>query len=440
MPSSLSSTTSTAPTPDDPLERWLDWIAAQHPQSVALGLERVRIVADRLSIPIKPAPLTLVVAGTNGKGSCLSFLRAILGASGLQVASYLSPHLLDFRERLQLGSDYADDRQWTCALAQVEAARHGVPLTYFEASTLAALLLIATSDVDAAVLEVGLGGRLDAVNIVDADAQLITTVDLDHQAWLGSDRETIGFEKAGVLRPGRPAVYADTNAVHSIREHARCIGATLLLPGFDYHCTPTNEGFTFAICGSEPLMLPRPLLRGAMQIGNAAGCVALLETLRAHWPRSPQAYATGLRRARIPGRLQRICEEPRITVDVAHNPQAAHALADWLATQHGPVHAVFGLLDDKDLGGVLHPLLPHITHWHCVGLAQVSPRGRTASGLQDALLSARASVSAHPDVHSGLNAAIDAVPPDGQIIVFGSFLTVAGALMACGMTAVPPLP
>ncbi|MCU0754596.1 MAG: bifunctional folylpolyglutamate synthase/dihydrofolate synthase [Xanthomonadales bacterium] len=429
-----------APAADAPLGDWLTWIAAQHPQTIALGLDRVREVAERLQLPPKPAPLTLLIAGTNGKGSSLAYLRSILGAAGLRVASYLSPHLLDFRERLQLGADYASALQWTDALARVEAARRGTPLTYFEASTLAALCLIAQSPIDAAILEVGLGGRLDAVNLVDADAQLITTIDLDHQAWLGTDRETIGAEKAGVLRPGRAAVYADLDAVRSIPAHARQLGAPLQLAGVDYRCMPDVSGFTLTLSNGETLRLPLPALAGAMQIHNAAACVVLLEALRDRWPRTPEAYATGLRQARMPGRLQRIRTQPPITVDVAHNPQAARALASWLATQSGPVHAVFGLLDDKDLGGVLDPLLPHIARWYCVSLDPISPRGRPAPALLHALQAAGAAASAHLDVESGLQAALAALPPNGQIIVFGSFLTVEGGLRACGITAIPPLP
>lgn len=429
-----------APPADATLPEWLDWISTQHPQSIAMGLDRVRLVAERLALPAKPAPLTLVVAGTNGKGSSLAYLRAILGAAGLKVASYLSPHLLDFRERLQLGADYASTRQWTQALARVEAARHDTSLTYFEASTLAALLLIGESGVDAAVLEVGLGGRLDAVNLVDADAQLITTVDLDHQAYLGHDRAMIGLEKAGVLRPARPAVYAEARAVKSVAEHARWIGAPLQQAGIDYHYTVHDQDWRFHPANGEPLTLPFPALAGPVQVQNAAGCVALLESIRDRWPRSTAAYRRGLQAARMPGRLQSLRSQPPITVDVAHNPQAAEALAAWLDTQPGPVQAVFGLLDDKDLEGVLRPLLPCITHWHCAGLDAVSPRGRAAAPLCAALRAAGARADAHPDVRQALDAAITMLPPGGQIIVFGSFLTVAAALEACGMTALPPLP
>lgn len=430
---------SNAPEPDAALDDWLDWISRQHPQGIALGLDRVRQVAASLPLPERLAPLTLVIAGTNGKGSSLAYLRAMLGAAGLRVASYLSPHLLDFRERLQLGPDYASAAQWTRALYRVESARQGTPLTYFEASTLAALLLIAESDVDAAVLEVGLGGRLDAVNLVDADAQLITTVDLDHQAFLGPDRESIGFEKAGVLRPGRPAVCADPNPPDRLIRHARELGARVQIAGVDYAWCAGSAGWELRFRHGATLGLPHPALAGAMQLQNAAGCIALLESLRERWPRSPDAYALGLRNARMPGRLQRIREQP-VILDVAHNPQAARALADWLGTRHGAVHAVFGLLDDKDLDGILTPLMPRITHWHCVGLDLVSPRGRRADHLLEALVARGAAATAHRDPASGLDAALAVLPADGQIIVFGSFLTVAGALTACRMTALPPLP
>lgn len=429
----------TPPAVDAPLTHWLDWISAQHPQTIALGLDRVRVVAERLLLPQKPAPLTLIIAGTNGKGSSLAYLRAILGTAGLRVASYLSPHLLDFRERLQLGASYASELHWTGALARVEAARLGTLLTYFEATTLAALLLIAESGVDAAVLEVGLGGRLDAVNLVEADGALLTTVDLDHQAFLGPDRESIGIEKAGVFRAGRPAVYAEANAVRSVLRQAEMLGTPLTLAGRDYHVHHGDADWTFEWLG-RTLNLPRPALPGAHQLQNAAGCIALLEALAHCWPRSVRAYTEGLRRARMPGRLQRISEHPSITVDVAHNPQAAATLAHAIAVDPGPIRAVFGVLDDKDLSGILAPLLPQIDHWHCVDLAAISPRGRDAELVADAIRNAGRSASAHADIASGLTAALAGRPRDGRIIAFGSFLTVAGVLTACGMTELPPLP
>lgn len=428
------------PASDAPLAHWLDWVSAQHPQAIALGLDRVRAVAERLALPPKPAPLTLIIAGTNGKGSSLAYLRAILGSAGLRVASYLSPHLLDFRERLQLGTAYASELQWTGALARVEASRLGTPLTYFEATTLAALLLITESGVDAAVLEVGLGGRLDAVNLVEADGALLTTVDLDHQAWLGTDRDAIGAEKAGVFRAGRPAVYAEADAVGSVLRQAEWLGTSLTLAGRDYRLGDGDVEWTLEWADGRTLTLPRPTLPGAHQLHNAAGCVALLEALAHRWPRSAQAYAEGLRRARMPGRLQRISEQPPITVDVAHNPQAAAALACALAADPSPTRAVFGLLDDKDLRGILTPLLPQIDHWHCIDLTAASPRGRRADPLAAAVRDAGGSASAHADVASGLAAALADRPDHGRIIAFGSFLTVAGVLAARGMTELPPLP
>lgn len=429
-----------APTADAPLDDWLAWVSMQHPQSIAMGLDRVRSVAERLGLPTKPAPLTLIVAGTNGKGSSLAYLRAILGAAGLRVASYLSPHLLDFRERLQLGRDYASAAQWTSALARVDAARGSIPLTYFEATTLAALSIIGASDLDAAVLEVGLGGRLDAVNLVDADGALLTTVDLDHQAYLGSDRDSIGVEKAGVFRPGRPAVYAEVDAVPSVLQCAAAVGTPLILAGRDYRIQRAEAQWTLQPARGEPLHLPHPALSGQPQIDNAAGCIMLLEALADRWPRDPSAYAEGLQRARMPGRLQQISSQPPITVDVAHNPQAAAVLAQALGSLPVPKVAVFGVLDDKDLPGIVTPLLAQFAQWHCVGLDGISPRGRPAEPVAATLRAAGAQASAHADVATGLAAARAQLPDSGQIIAFGSFLTVAGTLTACGMTTLPPLP
>src|SRR5690606_29422750 len=309
------------------LADWLAYIETRHPRAIEMGLERVREVAARLGLG-RPAAQVVTVGGTNGKGSTVAFIEAIARAEGWKVGAYTSPHLLRYTERVRIDGAEAGDDELAGAFAAVESARGDTPLTYFEYGTLAALWLFQRSDLDLAVLEVGLGGRLDAVNVVDPDVAVITTVDVDHVDWLGSDRETIGQEKAGIARAWKPLVLAEIDPPSSMLRHAYAIGANAIRSGSDFFHEPAGEGqWQWREVGAE-LLLPDPVLAAPVQRANAAAAIAALRAL----PRSPSdaACAAGVAAARVPGRLERFERDGvEVVVDVAHNPQAARELAAW---------------------------------------------------------------------------------------------------------------
>ncbi len=414
-----------------------DWLAhwtTLHAQAIALGLERVAAVAGRLGLG-RPAPVCITVGGTNGKGSTVAFLDAILRASGRVVGCYTSPHLLAYNERVRIDGEPVDDSELCAAFRRIEAAREGIALTYFEAGTLAAWLVFEAREVDVAVLEVGLGGRLDAVNLVDADGAIVTTVDLDHQEFLGPDRESIGREKAGIFRGDRPAVVGDDDPPASLLQHAAQIGAQLQRAGIDFRIDAGDgSGWQLAHADGTHWTLPQPALAGAVQQRNAACAVAVLHALRAVLPVAPAAIAQGIVGARCAGRLQRIADAPAIFVDVAHNPQAARELARWLdGLPAAPTAAVFAALGDKDIEAIADALRGRFAHWWVAGLADESPRGLDAQALASRV--ARAGITALPagSVADALDAARAAVGPHGRVVAFGSFLTVAAALRAGGL-------
>src|SRR5690606_22608147 len=330
------------------LAEWLAYIETRHPRSIELGLERVREVAARLGLQ-RPAAQVVTVAGTNGKGSTVAFIEAIARADGWKVGAYSSPHLLRYNERVRIDGAEAADDELAAAFAAVEAARGDTPLTYFEYGTLAALWLFQQAGLDLAVLEVGLGGRLDAVNIVDPDVAVITTVDVDHVDWLGSDREAIGQEKAGIARAWKPLVLGEIDPPSSVLRHAYAIGANAIRAGSDYFHEPAGEGqWQWREIGTE-LLLPDPQLAAPVQRANAAAAIAALRAL----PRSPAepACAAGVAAARIPGRLERFEHDGvEVVVDVAHNPQAARELAAWAKARpaSGATAMVLAVLADKD--------------------------------------------------------------------------------------------
>ncbi|HRQ66460.1 MAG TPA: bifunctional tetrahydrofolate synthase/dihydrofolate synthase [Xanthomonadaceae bacterium] len=318
------------------LADWLDHQQRQHPQAIALGLERVHRVASRLGIG-RPARRVVSIAGTNGKGSCVAMLDAMLRAGGQHVGAYTSPHLLRYNERIRIDGVEADDADLVAAFSAIEDARGDTPLTYFEYGTLAALALFAAADLDVALLEVGLGGRLDAVNIIDADVALITPIALDHQDWLGADREAIGREKAGIVRAGRPVVVADPDPPASLLEVADQLGADLWRAGRDYRFRAWKDGFAWQGRALPEAVFPRPPLAAPAQIGNAAASLAVLEALGERDLIADGSAARGLMATRIAGRLQVLAHAPEVIVDVAHNPHAATQLAEWLArVSHNP--------------------------------------------------------------------------------------------------------
>jgi dihydrofolate synthase/folylpolyglutamate synthase len=411
------------------LAQWLEYIERQHPKTIDMGLERIREVASRLRLK-KPAKKVITVAGTNGKGSTVAFIEAIARAAGWKVGAYTSPHLLAYNERVRIDGADANDNDLVAAFEAVEAARGATLLTYFEYGTLAALWLFQRRQLDLAILEVGLGGRLDATNLVDPDVAVITTVDLDHQDWLGEDREVIGFEKAGIARAWRPLVLGDDDPPASVLRHAYAIGAPAIRAGCDFFFEPTDGGHWRWRELNYSLELPRPKLAAPAQLRNAATAVAALRALGKKLPSA--AIADGVETAHVAGRLQRFERGGvEVVVDVGHNPQAARELAAWLAATptSGRTNAVFAALGDKDLRGVVGALAGHIDAWHLAGLAESGPRGLDVDGFAQRLAgTAAAGGQRHAGVPEALEAALAGAKRGDRILVFGSFHTVAGVL------------
>lgn len=392
-----------------------------------MGLERVAAVRARMAL--RPRCPVITVGGTNGKGSTCAYLEAILLEAGYRVGCYTSPHLLDYRERVRLDGAMLDEAQHVAAFAAVEAARGDIPLTYFEHATLAALWLFQDAAPDALVLEVGLGGRLDAVNVIDPDCAVVTTVALDHQQYLGETREAIGREKAGIFRAGRPAVVTDPDPPASLIAYAHDCGARLMRLGWEITVAAGEGAWTCRVLDQPYPALPMPSLPGRFQLNNAAAAVAALHVLRERLPVSMSALRNGFIRAHPPGRFQVLPGLPMTILDVAHNPQAAGALAENLMRLITPGRrlAVLGLLKDKDAAGVVQPLLPLIDAWYVASLP--GPRGLPAAALAEVLrVGGGAIAGLYPDVASALSAARDSAGPADIIITFGSFLTVAAAL------------
>lgn len=418
----------------DSLSDWLAYIEQQHPQNIAMGLERVREVAARLQIEA-PARHVIVVGGTNGKGSTVAFIEAIAQAAGWKVGSYTSPHLLRYNERVRIDGNEAGDAQLVDAFAAVEAARGQTALTYFEYGTLAALWLLQHSGLDLAVLEIGLGGRLDAVNIIDSDVAVITTVDIDHTDWLGEDREAIGTEKAGIIRAWKPVVLGEIDPPSSVLRRAYQLGANAIRAGSDYFFEPIEAQYSDAPQWrwrdvAVTLELPMPALQAPVQLANAAAAIAALQALPVELPDA--AWAQGIANARVAGRLQRSdIDGVQVLLDVGHNPQAARALADALGAQAhtGRTHAIYAALADKDVLGVVEAVAAQVDHWALAGLD--GARGQSAQALQARLQgSAAAQAACHGDVAGALRAVLAQASPGDRVLVFGSFHTVADALSA----------
>ncbi len=409
------------------LAGWLAYIEQQHPQAIALGLERVAEVLGRLAPNIACPVIT--VGGTNGKGSTCAMLEAILQAGGYRTGLYTSPHLRRYNERVRVGGIEADDGALCEGFAAVEAARAGAPLTYFEFGTLAALQVFAAARLDALILEVGLGGRLDAVNAVDPDCAVLTSIGIDHVEYLGGTREAIGREKAGIFRAGRPAVVADPEPPQSGMEEARRIGARLLLFGREFGYRAQGAQWSYWGPAGKRSGLAHPALRGAIQLRNASAALAALDGLRERLPVAMQDVRRGLAEASVPGRFQVLPGRPQIVLDVAHNPEAAAVLAANLGDSGyaRETIAVVGMLKDKDIAGVLRALAPRVTRWHVATLA--GPRGADARALSRTLLELKVQspVIEHETVSAALASAKNEAGENDKIVVFGSFLTVADA-------------
>ncbi len=416
------------------LAQWLDHCERLHPTTIDMGLERVQLVAERMGIRFNCPVIT--VAGTNGKGSTCAMLEAILGESGYRTGVYTSPHLVHFQERLRLRGQAVEIDPLVEAFARVERARCQAPpdvsLTYFEFSTLAILDLMARADLDVVILEVGLGGRLDAVNIIDPDCAVITSVDLDHIELLGSDRESIGREKAGVMRAGRPVIVSDPVPTQSVLDHALEIGADLWRLGVDFNYTGDKQQWAWSGRGRRYAGLAYPALRGANQLLNASGALAALTALRERLPVTAQAVRNGLALVALPGRFQIVPGQPTLVLDVAHNPHAASALAVNLDAMgfFPTTHAVFGAMADKDLVPMFERLNPIVDRWYFTDLPL--ERAETAARLMARwqATNSRADTTAaqFADPLQALNAAVAQADPADRIVVFGSFHTVGGVL------------
>jgi dihydrofolate synthase/folylpolyglutamate synthase len=416
------------------LDDWLAHCERLHPRSIDLTLDRVQRVRQRLGLRFDVPVFT--VAGTNGKGSTCAMLEAILQEAGYKVGVYTSPHLVHFEERCRVGGRIVEAGELLPHFEAIEAAREGEALTYFEFTTLAILRLLASSALDAVVLEVGLGGRLDAVNVIDADCSIITSIDLDHVGLLGNDREAIGREKAGILRAGRPGIVSDPQPPASVIDQARQIGAELRRAGIDFHFDGDKQQWNWSGRARRHSGLAYPALRGANQLLNASGVLAALEAMRDLLPITAQAVRNGLALVQLPGRFQIVPGEPTLVLDVAHNPHAVATLAHNLdAMGYYPcTHAVFGAMADKDIDGMLQRIGPLVDRWYCCDLP--TPRaatardlaGRVAANRSAALASAELVCSEHPKPSSALAAALEAADPTDRILAFGSFFTVGGVL------------
>ncbi|RYZ10436.1 MAG: bifunctional tetrahydrofolate synthase/dihydrofolate synthase [Comamonadaceae bacterium] len=412
------------------LTQWLAHAEQLHARNIDLGLERVRLVADALGLRFACPVIT--VAGTNGKGSTCAMLESILRHAGYRTGVYSSPHLVHFEERCRVAGESVEAAQLVPHFERVEQARGDVSLTYFEFTTLAILSLMGASGLDVAILEVGLGGRLDAVNVIDPDCAVITSIDLDHMEFLGPDRESIGFEKAGILRSGKPAIVSDPVPPQSVLRHAAEVGADLWRFGHDFNVAGDPQQWGWSGRGRRYAGLAYPALRGANQLVNAAGVLAALEVLRPVLPINAQAIRSGFAMVELPGRFQMVPGQPALVLDVAHNPHAVAALAENLdAMGFFPVtHAVFGAMADKDLTPMLKRIGPLIDRWYFTDLP--TPRAASAADLsarwQAQNTRADATDSTWPSPEAALAAAVEQADPADRIVVFGSFFTVGGVL------------
>ena len=412
------------------LDDWLAHCEQLHPKTIDMGLDRVRAVAERMGLRFDCPVFT--VAGTNGKGSTCAMLEAILTQAGFRTGLFTSPHLVRFEERCRIRGQNVDAADLIAAFARVESARAEISLTYFEFTTLAILDTLARAGLDAVILEVGLGGRLDAVNIIDTDCAIITSIDIDHAELLGDTREKIGFEKAGILRTGRPAIVSDPVPPQSVIDRATEIGADLWLLGRDFNYSGDKQQWAWAGRGRRYAGLAYPALRGANQLINASGVLAALTAMRQQLPVTAQAVRNGLALVDLPGRFQVVPGQPALVLDVAHNPHSVAALALNLDAMgfYPTTHAVFGAMTDKDLAPMLHRMDPLVDRWYFADLP--TPRAASGAALQAAWQALTQRKDASSAVFSqpldALHAAAAKAQAADRIVVFGSFYTVGGVL------------
>ncbi len=414
------------------LKQWLSYLEKLHPNEIDMGLVRVQEVAQRLRLP-RIAQKVVTVTGTNGKGSTCALLASLVAAQGLSVGVYSSPHLLRYNERVRINGQEVSDEQLCAAFSAVEAARAEVSLTYFEMGTLAAFWLFTQSQLDIVILEVGLGGRLDAVNIVDADIAVVTSIGIDHKDWLGDTRDSVAYEKSGIFRSQRPAVCGDLDPPEQLLTQAALLNTPLVLRGRDFDLAFSEQCWHWRGLDGQGHAIHLqniPLL--SLPTENAAVALQVYALLDLPW--QPQVVIDALSQASMQGRLQNITVQwqgrsLQLMLDVAHNPHAAQYLANRLAAQpiKGRRLAVLGVLDDKDLVGVLDCMQAHIANWAVAALP--TTRSFRVERLHSTLETRGAAVVSYSTVAEAIEAQCTQASEDDQIIIFGSFYTVAEALL-----------
>lgn len=410
----------------DTLEAWLAWQESLNPRGIELGLKRVRRVLDRLEFPDSPFHV-ITVGGTNGKGSVATFSASILQAAGYRTGRYLSPHISSYNERIAIDGKPAGDDELCVAFETVDRARGEEVLTYFEFGTLAAIEVFRKRKVDVAVLEVGLGGRLDAVNVLNPDVAVVVSVGLDHTDWLGNDVDTIAREKAGIFRPGRPAIIGSANVPKGILAAANEIGAKLLPLGEAFDYEPSSRNWTWRSRDRTVRELPNPPLAGIHQFANAATAIAAVLALEPALP--DDAMRKGLLESCLPGRLQSLGGAPEVILDVGHNPDAAARVSAFLREDPRPVAVVLAMLADKDAAGLVRELAPNVQQWHLAPLQ--GARGQSAEALASRLQNVETTLqtTTHGSVAEAAAAALQSAPKTGRVLVTGSFHTVAEFLV-----------
>lgn len=422
------------------LQDWLDWQETLHTVVIDLGLERVQQVARNLGLASKWSMPVVMVAGTNGKGSSVAMLEAIYSHAGYKVGSYTSPHLLAYNERIRLQREPVSDPLICQAFEQIDQARFITPdngstpqeitLSYFEFGTLAALLILQQAAPDIVILEIGLGGRLDAVNIIDADVALITPVDLDHQGWLGNNREQIAAEKAGIIKPQASVVYGDPTPAQAVLDKAKAVAAEIYCLNRDFSVQKQTDGWSYQSATAQYLALPRPSLAGEFQLQNAAAVLKVVDVLQSQLVVQPAQLSAALIDIRLAGRFQQVASMPDVFLDVAHNAHAVKGLATTLATHPiaGRTYGLLAMLEDKAACDAVACIDRQIDHYYLAGLDVY--RGVSADEMKRRLHDCVSSdkLSLYTDVASALEAVLSIAGVDDRIIIFGSFYTVSAAL------------
>ncbi len=424
------------------LEDWLDWLETLHPKKIDLSLGRIKEVLSAMDLA-RPPYRVITIGGTNGKGSCVAMLESIYLEAGYRVGAFTSPHLWRFNERLRVGGQEVADDDLIAIFDTIDVARGDVTLSYFEYAAVAAIAEFARQGVQIALLEVGLGGRLDAVNALDPDASMIVSIDLDHQAWLGDTRDAIALEKAGILRRARPAIVADRDPPAVLLAYAQNLGTTLRLLGrdFDYELL-SDSGWRYQAAVSEPPTLPVPPFGGRVQLGNVAACVAVIRSLQTELPVPDAALGRGIERARLPARFERrLLDGVEWIFDVAHNPAAARVLVDDLSRCRRPRRtiAIFAAMADKDLAGIIEPFIPVVDQWLVTRAA--TERGASPDTLMGVLTERHAkSTQAQPVVAEACRVALSLAEDGDRVLVFGSCYMVGPAMTALGLYCAPSQP